>query len=146
LNRKRYGHSKQASIRDAKELNDRYSSQGKLPTVSWNLPGTNAFRDTGVTAYSLHPGIVKSNLQGHDPTVLGAIVRFAVKFGPGDTPLHAALNSLFCATSPKAPARGQGKYFTPVGKLSPRADKWINDTEGNARLWQLGEEQLKRLG
>jgi hypothetical protein len=30
LHRQRYSHSKQASIRHAKELNDRYSAQGKL--------------------------------------------------------------------------------------------------------------------
>ncbi|KAJ4854771.1 short chain dehydrogenase domain-containing protein [Trichoderma breve] len=85
---KRYGHSKQAIIRDAKELNDRYSSQG----------------------------IVKSNLQGHDPTLMGKVVRVAMKLGAGDTPLHGALNSLYCATSPSAPVQGQGRFFVPVGK------------------------------
>ncbi|KAK0761492.1 hypothetical protein N5P37_006444 [Trichoderma harzianum] len=123
---KRYGHSKQAIIRDAKELNDRYSSQG-------------------ITAYSVHPGIVKSNLQGHDPTLMGKVVRVAMKLGAGDTPLHGALNSLYCATSPSAPVQGQGRFFVPVGKPDSRADKWIKDREGNSRLWELGESQLKRL-
>ncbi|KPM42528.1 hypothetical protein AK830_g4061 [Neonectria ditissima] len=123
---KRYGHSKQASIRDAKEINDRYSSQG-------------------VTAYSVHPGIVKSNLQGHDPTIIGSVVRVAMKLAARDSPLHGALNSLYCATSSSAPSQGQGMFFTPVGKLDSRADKWISDRKGNAQLWQLGEDQLKLL-
>lgn len=101
---------------------------------------------TGVTAYSLHPGIVQSNLQGHDPTIIGKVVRVAMKFAARDTPLDGALNSLFCATSSSAPGRGQGKFFSPVGKLDSRADKWLSDGKGNAQLWQLGEDRLKRLG
>ncbi|KAI3172904.1 hypothetical protein DTO046C5_3251 [Penicillium roqueforti] len=122
----RYGHSKQASIRDAKELNDRYGSQG-------------------VTAYSLHPGIVRSNLQRHDPTVIGSVVRTLMKFAAGSTPLEGALNSLFCATSPKAPIMGQGQYFVPVGKLDSRAANWINDSKTNKKLWQQSEDLIKRL-
>ncbi|KAH6971423.1 hypothetical protein BKA56DRAFT_557242 [Ilyonectria sp. MPI-CAGE-AT-0026] len=123
----RYGHSKQASIRDAKELNDRFSS-------------------LGVTAYSLHPGIVRSNLQSHDTTVVGTVVRAVIKVTPHSTPLEGAYNSLFSATSPLAPTMGQGKFFIPVGKLESQADNWLNDVETNGRLWQWGEEQLARLG
>ncbi|RFU24675.1 hypothetical protein B7463_g11664, partial [Scytalidium lignicola] len=114
-------------IRDAKSINDRYSVQG-------------------VTAYSVHPGIAKSNLQAHDPTFLGTVIRVAVKLGAGDTPLHAALNSLYCATSPAAPTVGAGKFFKPVAKLEPRVDAWLEDTEGNERLWRLGEEEMRSSG
>lgn len=76
---------------------------------------------------------------------MGKVVRVAMKLGAGDTPLHGALNSLYCATSPSAPVQGQGRFFVPVGKPEPRADKWIRDREGNSRLWELGESQLKRL-
>ncbi|KAH7134171.1 hypothetical protein EDB81DRAFT_657922 [Dactylonectria macrodidyma] len=116
----RYGHSKQAAIRHAKELNDRYSAQG-------------------VTAYSLHPGVIKTGLQGHDPTIVGTVMRTVMKYTNRTTALEGALNSLFCATSPLAPERGQGKYFAPVGKYNPKADKWLNDRETNARLWQQSE-------
>ncbi|KAK4070807.1 hypothetical protein Trihar35433_5274 [Trichoderma harzianum] len=120
-------------------------------TVQWNdvnmtsTKGVMELCSQGVTAYSVHPGIVKSNLQGHDPTLMGKVVRVAMKLGAGDTPLHGALNSLYCATSPSAPVQGQGKFFVPVGKPDSRADKWIKDREGNSRLWELGESQLKRL-
>ncbi|KAK5988021.1 Equisetin cluster transcription factor eqxF [Cladobotryum mycophilum] len=119
----RYGHSKQASIRHAKELNDRYSSQG-------------------VTAYSVHPGIVRSNLQGHDPTVLGTIVRVAMKVAARTTPLEGALNSLFCATSSLALAQG-GKFLVPVGKVSSQADDWLNDAKMNAKLWQHSRSSVR---
>ncbi|CAI6086781.1 unnamed protein product [Clonostachys chloroleuca] len=113
----RYGHSKQAAIRHAKELNDRYSHQG-------------------VTAYSCHPGIVKSNLQSHDPTIVGKTMRTVMKYTASMTPLEGAINSLFLATSPLAPERGQGKFFIPVTKVNPKADDWLNDRETNARLWE----------
>lgn len=100
----------------------------------------------GVTAYSLHPGIVRSNLQSHDTTVIGTVVRAVMKVTARSTPLEGAYNSLFCATSPLAPARGQGRFFAPVGKLESKADGWLNDAETNRRLWEWGEEQLKRLG
>ncbi|KAH8901264.1 NAD(P)-binding protein [Thozetella sp. PMI_491] len=122
----RYGHSKQASIRHAKELNDRYGSQG-------------------VTAYSLHPGVVRSNLQNSDPTILGAIVRVGMKFR-STTHLECSLNSLFCATSPLAPAQGPGRYYAPVGKLDSKADTWLDDIHGNAELWRHSDAELQRFG
>lgn len=90
--------------------------------------------------------MVRSNLQAHDPTMIGTIVRIISHLGPADTPLQGALNSLYCATSSSAPERGQGKFFMPVGKIDTRADKYINDTKGNARLWELGDDVMKRLG
>ncbi|KAH7329622.1 hypothetical protein B0I35DRAFT_507861 [Stachybotrys elegans] len=103
----RYSHSKQAGIRLAAEMNNRYG-------------------DFGISAYSLHPGIVRSNLQSSDPTI-------------------GAYNSLFCATSPMAAAVGRGKYFIPVGKLDPVAEPWINDKAHNEQLWNHCEAQLLRV-
>ena len=100
---------------------------------------------TGVTAYSVHPGIVRSNLQGHDPTVLGSVVRTVMKVAARSTPLEGALNSLFCATSPRAPIMGQGQYFVPVGKLDSRAANWLNDSKTNKKLWQQSEDLINRL-
>lgn len=78
--------------------------------------------------------------------MLGSVVRFAMKLAPSDTPLHAAFNSLYCATSLEAPTVGAGKFFLPVAILDPRADAWLSDTEGNERLWQLGEAEMKACG
>lgn len=99
----------------------------------------------GITAYSVHPGIVRSNLQGHDPTVLGCVVRTITKVAARSTPLEGALNSLFCATSPKAPALGKGHYFAPVGKVDGQANHWIEDSETNEKLWRQSEDLLRRI-
>ena len=101
---------------------------------------------SGVTAYSLHPGIVRSGLQNHDTTAVGTVVRVAMKLAARGTALEGALNSLFCATSPIAPTKGQGKFFLPVGKLGSAAEKWTNDNKTNAELWQQSECQSARLG
>ncbi|CAH0014906.1 unnamed protein product [Clonostachys rhizophaga] len=132
----RYGHSKQAAIRHAKELNDRYSHQGEnKDTLVASRPFSLTVQ-TGVTAYSCHPGIVKSNLQSHDPTIVGKTMRTVMKYTASMTPLEGAINSLFLATSPLAPERGQGKFFIPVTKVNPKAEDWLNDRETNARLWE----------
>jgi NAD(P)-dependent dehydrogenase (short-subunit alcohol dehydrogenase family) len=120
----RYGHSKQAVIRDAKELNDRYAAQG-------------------VTAYSLHPGITRTSLQNHAPGLMGRVSRTLVGF-LGTTPLACALNSLYASTSPDAYAHA-GKYLASVGKLDPRADKWLKDTKVNAQLWDKSESIISQL-
>lgn len=59
---------------------------------------------------------------------------------------EGALNSLYCATSPKVVQEGAGRYFIPVGKLQPRVDGWLADKDGNAELWKWSEnvdQQIK---
>lgn len=98
----------------------------------------------GVTAYSVHPGIIPSNLQSHDPGFVGMMMRIGMKFR-STTPLEGCHNSLFCATTTAAARDGQGRYFTPVGKINPKADYLLDDREGNARLWQWSEAAMQRV-
>ncbi|KAF3935453.1 hypothetical protein ABW20_dc0108009 [Dactylellina cionopaga] len=121
----RYGHSKQASIRDAAELTTRYASQG-------------------VTGYSLHPGVVKSSLQGSDPSFLGKVTRALVRFSPMTT-LAATYSTLYTATSPNAPKEGAGKYFSPACKVDARAEKFWADSSLNTELWDRSEETSAQL-
>ncbi|KAJ4251477.1 hypothetical protein NW762_011462 [Fusarium torreyae] len=123
---KRYGHCKEASIIAAQALTDRYKS-------------------FGVTAYSLHPGLIKSGLQSHSTSILGVMTRMAMKVGPTSTPLEGSMNSLFCATSPKA-FESAGKYHVPVGKVDNKANKWLDDAQAVDKLWELASRQLKEHG
>jgi NAD(P)-dependent dehydrogenase (short-subunit alcohol dehydrogenase family) len=122
----RYAHSKQATIRLTGEMNNRYNH-------------------LGISSYSVHPGIVQSNLQSSDPTIVGTVMRTMMKLGAHTTALEGSYNTLFCAVSPQAAAVGRGKYFTPVGKLDSKADKWLNDHATNDQLWELCEAQLRRI-
>lgn len=98
---------------------------------------------TGVTAYSLHPGVVHSGLQGQDPSMFGSFMQLAMKVTPTVTPLEGALNTLYAATSPEAATVGQGRFFVPVGKLSKFADKWLDDRTGNIELWNHSERAVR---
>lgn len=124
--RQRYSHSKQGSIRHAKELNDRYNS-------------------LGVTAYSLHPGVIKTNLQRRDPTLFGQVQKVMMKLTPTLSIEEGARNSLFCATSPEAPWKGQGRFFSPVGKMENHHEKWLIDSEGNKQLWEHSEAAMRKV-
>lgn len=113
-----------------------------LPSTLLTLPLL--LSHLGLTAYSLHPGIVKSGLQGHDPTIMGSITRVGMHF-IRMTPLEGALTSLYCATSPRAPEQAQGGYWEPVAKPNARAKEWLEDKATNGRLWEWSEAQMTRL-
>jgi retinol dehydrogenase-12 len=106
--RKRYAHSKLGSILHARALHDR-------------------FRHLGITAYSLHPGIIKTNLQAADPTLFGTFIRAAVGWGifPGTISIpDGARTTLFCAVDERA-VEGSGGYFVPFGKMDGKGTgKW----------------------
>ena len=58
----------------------------------------------GLTAYSIHPGIVATGLQSGDQGIVGNVMRPLIKFVSWTTPLEASYNTLFVATSPEAVA------------------------------------------
>ncbi|KAM0342570.1 hypothetical protein ACHAPU_009423 [Fusarium lateritium] len=101
---RRYGHCKEANIIAARAITDRYQA-------------------LGVTAYSLHPGIVKTGLQSHNPSkVFQMVSRVAMAFA------------------------NPGRYYVPVTKLDHRANKWLDDPQAVNKLWDLATRQLKEHG
>lgn len=76
---------------------------------------------------------------------MGAIMRVTMKITAHTTPLEGALTSLYCATSPEAPAKGQGRYWLPVTQTTTKADKWLGDREGNKRLWEWSEGAVGKV-
>jgi hypothetical protein len=100
---------------------------------------------SGVTAYSLHPGVLKTGLQGSDPSLFGRMTGIGMALQPKMSTLEGALNSLYCATSPEAPHTAAGKYCVPVGKVHEKADKFLDDRKGNSELWNISEDALRRL-
>lgn len=126
---KRYGHSKQASIIHARALHNRLHTKG-------------------ISAFSVHPGIVDTNLQAGDPTAFGSFVKYMVRWGiiPGTMPVaDGATAPLFCATSEKA-ARYSGAYFTPFGVLDSRPEKWTEDAKMVGRVWDESERMVREAG
>ena len=98
----------------------------------------------GLTAYSIHPGIVATGLQSGDQGIVGNVMRQLIKFVSWTTPLEASYNTLFVATSPEAVANAGG-YFEPVGKIEKKVRPLFGDQKGNDALWELGNEQMIRI-
>lgn len=68
-----------------------------------------------------------------------------MNLAPTSSVIDGTRTSLYCATSPKAATQG-GMFFVPFGKLDHRADKWFNDSDAVARLWDLAFSQLAKSG
>ena len=108
----------------------------------------NRYHDGGISAYSVQPGIVYTNLQAGDPSLLGFLVRHGVRLGiiPGTVSVaDGAYTTLFCATSPKA-ANNSGGYFVPYGKVDAKPDEWYQDCQLVDRLWTESERMIKEAG
>ena len=125
---KRYGHSKLASVLHARALHDRFHEE------------------TGISAYSLHPGIVLTNLQSKNPTLIGTVMKYAVTFRivPGTVSIReGARTTLFCATRQEAKSGG---YYVPPGKVDGKAEKLCADEKSVERLWAQSERMLRETG
>ena len=124
---KRYGHSKLASVIHSRALHEKY------------------FEKQGIKAYSVHPGVVFTNLQNGNPTLMGSALKLAVRFGiiPGTVNVKEGVKpTLFCATSQSAIS---GKFYGPGEKVDPRAEK----ASGGGlveRLWDESERMLREAG
>ncbi|KAL8626217.1 hypothetical protein Q9189_008104 [Teloschistes chrysophthalmus] len=131
---RRYAHSKLAQLLHARTL---HTHLHQHPDHSHNI-----------SAYSLHPGIVPTNLQSADPSFFpGAFVRFGVRWGifPGTVSVkEGARTTLFCAVSGGARS---GEYYVPGGKVGEGAGEWIRKYgEGGKVEAGLWEGTLRMLG
>ncbi len=95
--------------------NDCYA-QSKLAQILNAFEIAKRFKDTGVTAASLHPGVVATDIfrtRGQDATgfkkVLSGILRPCVRLF-GLSVADGAKTTIYCATSDEIP-KNNGKYF-----------------------------------
>lgn len=131
----RYGASKAANILFAAEFARRYSP--------------------AITAVSLHPGLIRTQL--YDPS--GSTSNFFVRSAIGLLgPLvfvdvrRGALNQLWASTASIAgegAKKGEeiqsGGYYTPVGRLQ-KGNKWAEDVAGGKTFWEWTEKELAKAG
>ncbi|KAG8679169.1 hypothetical protein FRC12_011351 [Ceratobasidium sp. 428] len=114
-----YAQSKWGNVVFANELARRYESQGIIST-------------------SLHPGIIKTELQRH--MTLGGIQQAILNSLLWPAP-YGALTQLYAGTASEG-ANFSGKYLAPWAKVSKaRAD--TRDEEAGRKLWAWLEEQVK---
>lgn len=111
-----YGHSKLANILHARELNRRLSSQG-------------------VTAYSVHPGLVATKLGSGGDSLLGGVLMKLAK-RRFRTPEHGAATSVWVATDPHVTEHAGG-YFEDSAPT--RSTRHAKDDAQAANLWEVSE-------
>lgn len=114
-----YGHSKLANILHARELNNRLA-------------------DRGVTAYSVHPGLVSTGFGGGGNSfIVGLVVKLARRRFA--TPSEGAVTTVFLATDADVVAEAGGYFADSALSESTRHAK---DDDQAARLWDLSESYV----
>jgi retinol dehydrogenase 14 len=108
-------------------------SQSKLASVMFTNELARRLEGTGVTANSLHPGVVRTNFGAEDQawlfTVVSQVVLPFLK-----TPAQGAQTSIYLASSPNMDGV-TGEFFAN-GKPKT-ANKVAYDTDMAARLWDV---------
>lgn len=115
-------------------------AQAKLAQVVWTQTLAQRLAGTGVTAYSLHPGVIGTNLAGELPSGLAGLMQRAL---PGAE--QGAATSLYVATAPRL-ERFSGQYFAyrTLLRRHSRGPAWMarhaTDPARAVRLWQVSEQ------
>lgn len=114
-----YGDSKLFNIYFTKSLSKRYT-------------------DSGVTAYALHPGVVKTQFNAKLTGWLKFFFTLSTPFAI--TAEKGAETSIYLATAPKLEINS-GSYY--VKKKAKATAPIVNDKDARDKLWQLSEELIK---
>jgi NAD(P)-dependent dehydrogenase (short-subunit alcohol dehydrogenase family) len=111
-------------------------SQSKLANVMFTNELARRLEGTGVTANSLHPGVVRTNFGAEDQAgffaVMGGVVRPFLK-----TPAQGAETSIYLASSPDVEGV-TGQFF--ANRKPKTANKLAYDTDTTTRLWQVSAD------
>ena len=106
----------------------------KLANVLFASELARRLQGTGVTVYSLHPGVVATDVWRAVPWPIGAIIkRFMLSSEEG------AATTMYCATSPDC-AGESGLYYDRCKPVRP--SRLAQDPQLAARLWKCSEQWL----
>lgn len=118
--RRAYGHSKLANVLFALQL-------GRL------------LRGTRITANSLHPGVINTEIDRNMNRFLQGGFAVATALGYGKTIAQGAATSCYVATSPLLGATS-GQYFEDCNAVTVIGAGHLHDADMAARLWQVSED------
>lgn len=107
-------------------------SVSKLANILFSAELARQLRGTGVTTYSLHPGVVATEVWRSVPWVLRSVLNLFTL-----TPEQGARTSLHCATDP-ALAGETGRYYVDGRVAAPTPV--AQDAQLAAQLWQRSLE------
>src|SRR5437870_3998742 len=108
-------------------------SQSKLANVMFTYELARRLEGTGVTANSVHPGVVRTNFGAEDQawyfTVISRVVRPLLK-----TPAQGAQTPIYLASSPDVDGV-TGMFY--AGRKPKTANKIAYDPDMTAKLWNV---------
>jgi NAD(P)-dependent dehydrogenase (short-subunit alcohol dehydrogenase family) len=111
-------------------------NQSKLANVMFTNELARRLAGTGVTANSVHPGVVRTNFGAEDQAwffaVISGMVRPLLK-----TPAQGAQTPIYLASSPDVDGVN-GQFF--ANRKPKTANKAAYDTNVTARFWQVSAD------
>jgi retinol dehydrogenase 14 len=116
-------------------------NQSKLANIMFTTELARRLEGTGVTANSLHPGVVRSNFGAEDQARWFAVMSHVI-LPLLKTPAQGARTSIYLASSPEVDGV-TGQFF--ANRKPKKANKMAYDTGITARLWQVSAD-LVQLG
>jgi NAD(P)-dependent dehydrogenase (short-subunit alcohol dehydrogenase family) len=111
-----YGNSKLANALHAKKLSQ-------------------LLKDTGVTSYSLHPGVVATDVWRHIPSMIQTFIKFFML-----SEEKGAMTQLYCATEPSI-ANESGLYYDDCKVVTPNS--LVLDQVYMDEFWNKSLELIK---
>ena len=114
-------------------------NQSKLANIMFTNELARRLDGAGVTATSVHPGVVRTNFGAEDQawffTIISRVVRPLLK-----TPAQGAKTPIYLASSPDVDGIS-GQFF--VNRKPKTANKVAYDTDMTARLWRGSADLVK---
>jgi retinol dehydrogenase-14 len=111
-------------------------NQSKLANIMFTNELARRLEGTGVTATSVHPGVVRTSFGAEDQawffTAISRVVRPLLK-----TPAQGAQASIYLAASPDMEGV-TGQFF--ANRKPKTANKVADDPDMTARLWQVSAD------
>ena len=111
-------------------------NQSKLATVMFTNELARRLEGTGVTATSLHPGVVRTNFGAEDQARFFAVISRVV-LPLLKTPAQGAQTPIYLASSPDLDGV-TGQFF--ANRKPKTANKVAYDADMRARLWQVSAD------
>jgi NAD(P)-dependent dehydrogenase (short-subunit alcohol dehydrogenase family) len=111
-------------------------NQSKLANIMFTNELAHRLEGTGVTANSVHPGVVRTNFGAEDQawffTVISRVARPLLK-----TPAKGARTSIYLASSPEVDGIS-GRFF--VNRMPKTPNRIAYDRKITARLWDVSTD------
>jgi NAD(P)-dependent dehydrogenase (short-subunit alcohol dehydrogenase family) len=112
--------------------------QSKLANLLFARGLASRYKDKGITAYSLHPGVIRTNLGSNVP-LSGLLTIFFMMFQKEKSIAQGAATTVYCALKPGLESE-TGRYFDNSA-VTNLADQWKDDDLN--RLWEWTEKIIR---